>query len=513
MGAVMGICGVHYGKPACRAPSRHRATRHRAMTAGSLARTRARERETRTRRDGTTAATAASADERARASVTRAMARAADNPHTITGLIVLAIALAVTANVISGDGMDETAASARAATRRGIVGGIWAYAAYGAMQGPDTHMTRPHASVWRVVHALFIVYLLALVFLLHQTPRGAQEALKFFWDDLGTPLESRSYGEDCRIYVPGHRSGAFGIVKETIFDEFTLAHFMGWMGKAIAIRDWGLVWAYSVAFELCELTFEHWQPNFNECWWDMWVWDVLVCNALGIALGMWTVRFLRGRMYDWSGKQSRKGSPAIEDDDEDDDARRSRRGDPPSSPLVGALKSVVAAITPDSVEKYTWRPTDSPARFLKSAFLVFCGLAFDLNLFFLKYVLQIPTTHSVSLFRLYIWFGMSNIAIREYYVFIEEPDASKAKLGPNAWLAMAVLVVEMLVIVKHGRGKFTNPWPRHILLAWFIAISSTTVYLIAWQRRINLAQARRGGSERAPAPAKKMSSRRGRKSA
>lgn len=44
-------------------------------------------------------------------------------------------------------------------------------------------------------------------------------------------------------------------------------------------------WFISIAFELCELTFQHWLPNFNECWWDSWVLDVLVCNAIGIYTG------------------------------------------------------------------------------------------------------------------------------------------------------------------------------------------------------------------------------------
>ena len=75
-----------------------------------------------------------------------------------------------------------------------------------------------------------------------------------------------------------------------------MAHVLGWFGKAVAIRDWGLLWAYSIAFELCELTFEHWQPNFNECWWDMWVWDVMICNLSGICAGMWLVKFARGKL-------------------------------------------------------------------------------------------------------------------------------------------------------------------------------------------------------------------------
>jgi phosphatidylserine synthase 2 len=70
---------------------------------------------------------------------------------------------------------------------------------------------------------------------------------------------------------------------------------------------------------------------------------------------------------------------------------------------------------------------------------------------------------------------------------MESDSVSTAKLGPNAWLALAVLVVEILVVVKNGHGKFTNPWPRHVLLAWTVVFVGTASYLFAWQRRLNQA--------------------------
>ena len=48
----------------------------------------------------------------------------------------------------------------------------------------------------------------------------------------------------------------------------------------LVLRNLPLLWAYSVSFELMELTFQHWLKNFNECWWDSWVLDVALCNFL-----------------------------------------------------------------------------------------------------------------------------------------------------------------------------------------------------------------------------------------
>ena len=56
--------------------------------------------------------------------------------------------------------------------------------------------------------------------------------------------------------------------------------------QALILRDYTLLWALSIGFELMELTFQHMLPNFNECWWDSWILDVAVCNFIGIYTGM-----------------------------------------------------------------------------------------------------------------------------------------------------------------------------------------------------------------------------------
>ena len=44
---------------------------------------------------------------------------------------------------------------------------------------------------------------------LFQTVDNARQLLKYLDEDLGTPLPEQSYGEDCRLYTPGHPKGAF----------------------------------------------------------------------------------------------------------------------------------------------------------------------------------------------------------------------------------------------------------------------------------------------------------------
>ena len=80
------------------------------------------------------------------------------------------------------------------------------------------------------------------------------------------------------------------VINSTLFDEFVIAHTLGWWGKAVIIRNLPMLWLLSVAFEFMELTFQHMLPNFNECWWDSWLLDVAICNFIGLLAGMATVR-------------------------------------------------------------------------------------------------------------------------------------------------------------------------------------------------------------------------------
>lgn len=66
---------------------------------------------------------------------------------------------------------------------------------------------------------------------------------------------------------------------------------LGWVCKALILRDSAMLWTLSIGFELMELTFQHMLPNFNECWWDSWILDVALCNFIGIWAGM-KVRFV-----------------------------------------------------------------------------------------------------------------------------------------------------------------------------------------------------------------------------
>jgi phosphatidylserine synthase 2 len=52
--------------------------------------------------------------------------------------------------------------------KRGVWAMIAVFLAYCTLQAPSTILIRPHPAVWRLVHGLAVVYLVAITFLLFQ---------------------------------------------------------------------------------------------------------------------------------------------------------------------------------------------------------------------------------------------------------------------------------------------------------------------------------------------------------
>merc|ERR1740130_2573542 len=105
--------------------------------------------------------------------------------------------------------------------------------------------------------------------------------------------------------------------------------------------------------------------------------DTFGCNALGIVVGMTAVDFLWNRNYNWTGM----------------DAIKSKKG---------RAKRILLQFSPFSFQLYQWRILKDPRRFLK--WLVVCVgvMVCDLNTFFIKHILWIPTSHYLNVIRLVI---------------------------------------------------------------------------------------------------------------
>ncbi len=310
---------------------------------------------------------------------------------------------------------------------------------------------------------------------------------------LGVEAAERAYGGDCALLArsaarSGWRRGwalNWGPLRDTLFDEFVLAHALGWWGKALILRDASLLWTLSIAFELLERTFAHMLPNFSECWWDSWILDVSLCNWAGMALGLACVRRFGGLAYDWRGLSQQRGL-----------ARKAARA---------ALQ-----LAPHSLDRLAWAPFSSPARCLQCFFPVLIMLLFEANHFFLKFELWVPPTNPLNTYRLIITWLMAMTGIREYYDYIEAPPGSNAKLGAYAWLGIAIACAETAAAVKFGRGLFPAPWPRPVLAGWGAAAAVFAVTFSIWSYRFYMGgkSQTRGGAGASGGAAPRRTSRR-----
>ncbi|CCI49075.1 hypothetical protein ABG067_000084 [Albugo candida] len=335
--------------------------------------------------------------------------------------------------------------------KRGISFACAFFLMYCMLQLPDGHFIRPHPIVWRLITGIFLLYEMLLLIILFLQTSDARQILKHFDPTVAVQLPESSYASDCRLYTPENPDSMFYNIKSTFFDRFVVMHFVGWFVGALMIRSHIICWALSILFELYELTFRHWLPNFNECWWDHLIFDILLCNAMGIFLGMRLCRQLEMKKFNWVGIRKIPN-------------------------LRGKAKRAIAQFTPAYWLAYDWKIFRSADRFWRVLCMVFMLSVMMLNSFFLKSVLWIPTSSYLNIYRLCIWYSAGSYAIAEYYIFTTmtlsypgERDVPINKLGPRAWLGVAVVATEVCVIVKHGRGMFTEPFSLTVKAGWSLA--------------------------------------------
>jgi phosphatidylserine synthase 2 len=369
-------------------------------------------------------------------------------PHTATGLAVAVAQLLYFA--FFAPPLDD--ADVFGLARRAMLCCVLCFLVYCSIQLRDSILVRPHPVVWRLVHGVGLVYLLLLVLLLVYPVAQARALLRVFDPTLGVrpPENDKLYATDCRVYTPGDAGGMFARVRECLWDVFIVAHTVGWWAKALLLRDWRLGWALSILWEVLELSFQKVLPNFHECWWDHWVIDVLLCNAAGLFLGMWTARWLELKSFDWTGREASSPTPA--------------------GPL-SQLSKLAYQLRPQSFTRYEWRVVQGPTHLLAVVCLILMMETLELNAFFLKFVLYIPPASPYNVYRLVFWFALSLPATREYYAYAA--DASVKRMGPNMWLAITLLVAEVALVVK---GAMVTPFsnnahiPQTVAVCWSVAL-------------------------------------------
>ncbi|CAG0884763.1 unnamed protein product [Cyprideis torosa] len=327
-------------------------------------------------------------------------------------------------------------------TKRGLVAIVAAFVFVGMTITPDGPFKRPHPVVWRLTFNLSVVYELGLIFLIFQTPMDGRKLLRHLDSRLGVPLEEKEYGGNCVIYDESRLDDPFHNVKDKL-DLFVPLHFFGWMLKTLVLRDWWLCWVISVMFEVLEYTLEHQLPNFSECWWDHWIMDALVCNGLGIFVGLIILNKFSMHRYCWRGLWK-------------------------ISSYRGKLRRIIAQFGPYSWTDFEWKPTSSLGRWISVLSITLLFLITELNTFYLKFVLWIPADNNLNLIRMFCMLFWGAVGIREIFQYLDDPECDT--IGRQCWMLIAIIATEFLVVIKFGKETVTKPIPQHIALLWGLGL-------------------------------------------
>ncbi|XP_012285741.1 phosphatidylserine synthase 1 isoform X2 [Orussus abietinus] len=359
-------------------------------------------------------------------------------PHTITLLLTSIGAVIYFAFVRDTANIEDNIWA-------GILCVVFFFLIISVLTFPNGPFTRPHPAVWRIVFGCSVLYLMSLLFMLFQNYETVRKIL--VWIDPGLASfridMDKEYGVNCS-----------DVNFERIWshlDVFALAHFLGWMFKAILIRHFGILWAISVMWEVTEITFAHLLPNFIECWWDALILDVLICNGLGIWVGLKICSILEMREYKWV---------SIRD----------------IETTTGKLKRAVLQFTPGSWTSVRWLdPTCTHMRFVALCQLVIFWQVSELNTFFLKHVYEFPPSHPFVVIRLILIGVIVSPSVKQYYMYVTDPTCNR--VGTQCWVYGAIMVTEALLCIRHGAALFERTQALNILL-WLLCQSLVSVLCV-----------------------------------
>lgn len=329
----------------------------------------------------------------------------------------------------------------------GLSAAVFTFIGFGAVNLPDSLMVRPHPAVWRAVLACGVLYLVFLTFLLFLDLSTVKELFALYDPQLRHPLPERTYAEDCRIATETNPFLFF----HTSFDTFIIAHALGYVVKALILRNWRMVTCLSLGFEVIEVTFQHILPNFRECWWDHLLLDVLLCNTGGTVVGMWLLGRLKAKKYHWIALKE-------------------------IGTVKGKARRVLGQLGPRSFTVYQWNAFETPKRFLQVSGILLLLFVQEMNCFTMKAILNMSPNHHLVFGRLLLWSLLAIPGLREYYEFMGNRHVRR--IGTTAWVATFCLALETAWITKMMvEGQyFQQPMPLHVLVPWYVI----TISLVVW---------------------------------
>lgn len=357
-------------------------------------------------------------------------------PRTLTLLCVTILILVYIAFL--RDEHQQTSGNVAA----GLAGVCFFFLTLGLLIFPNGPFTRPHPILWRLVFGLSVLYLLLMEFILFLNKSDVFALLHY----VDPRLKVAQADSHTMVYTRICELTSDNIWSH--LDVFIPCHIVGWMLKAFLIRHTGMLWAISIMWELTEVFFAHLLPNFGECWWDTLLLDMLVCNGLGIHIGMYLVRRFEMKHFHWESIKDIKG-------------------------VRGKIKRAVLQLTPERCSPTHW--LDPAGRQMRTVAIFFLILVFqinELNCFLLKHVFYIPTSHYLNLVRVVIVCLTAAPSIRQYYVYITDQTCSR--MGTQVWVFLVITATELLVSVKFGMSILPRP-AFLFIVGWLLVIATISI--------------------------------------
>eukprot|EP01083_Nonionella_stella_P089950 251261_1 len=318
---------------------------------------------------------------------------------------------------------------------------LYVFFVLGCMIFPSGPFIRPHPVIWRLIFAFSLLYVLVLIILIIVPPMDARLLIaKWIDPSLGKPIVLPLYAEDCSLTYDNFMSK---------MDRFVFAHLVGWVVKGLLVRHRLMLWISSITWELLELSSYYYIPNFAECWWDQWLLDVLLCNGVGIELGLMLCKYLEHRRYAWCEIFDEKT-------------------------LLKKSCHFFKLFQPSHWTKVQWEAGHSMKRFCQLLLILSTFQITEMNAFLLKLYLWIPTGHWLNIARLF-WMGFITIpSVRQFYFYVTDPNIHR--MGSQTTILFLIIGLETVLVYKTAphdipKAPFVNKLGWSISTLFFILSS------------------------------------------
>ena len=129
--------------------------------------------------------------------------------------------------------------------------------------------------------------------------------------------------------------------------------------------------------------------------------------------------------------------------------------------------------TPHSWTAFEW-DIKTFKGFLAVLAIIYLEIQVELNAFYLKYLLWIPVSSQLNLYRLLFLFVQCLPATREAYQFLSDPKCKR--LGMHAWMTTMIIITELVICIKFSKDEFPEPFPLPVIYGWAVALILLGVY-------------------------------------